>query len=304
MTAARPDSIAPIPCGNSPLKVLYGTVADQNNIPVANTKVFLMQYDILLNALKPIDDTKTDATGQYSFATTASQLYVHVVPNPSAYPNVMPAYQNTTWVQQNAPAITMNASSIQKNIICTNGLPNNGNVSLSGVVTKENGQNTSAVRLFLMQNNLPVATTVISFNGSFSFSNLAPGTYTIWVDRMGIVNNVAPAITLTTGGFNAAFVLHPTWLELLTTGIAENKTHTAFKLYPNPATNTINYIWANETELNAQIEIVDLLGTKLLSQNIIVGNGSIDVSELNSGIYLIQVKTDSKSWQQKLCIQK
>lgn len=64
-----------------------------------------------------------------------------------------------------------------------------------------------------------------------------------------------------------------------------------FSMYPNPANNVLN-ISAKETIKNA--DIFNVLGKKVMSVNINKANGSIDVSNLSSGIYLIKYNVNDK----------
>jgi hypothetical protein len=64
-----------------------------------------------------------------------------------------------------------------------------------------------------------------------------------------------------------------------------------FSIYPNPASEFINFSFNNQSFENAQIEIYDNLGrlckTKILKSN----QEKIDIQNLTSGIYLIKLET-------------
>ena len=69
-------------------------------------------------------------------------------------------------------------------------------------------------------------------------------------------------------------------------------------LYPNPTKNTIS-IHLPENE-NYQIENITI--TNLLGQNIIENSKNIkniDVSSLQKGIYIVELKTDKGEWNGK-----
>ena len=61
----------------------------------------------------------------------------------------------------------------------------------------------------------------------------------------------------------------------------------AIAIYPNPATNTL-YISQNQEEIKNYI-IVNLLGKQVASGNLV--NGTIDISQLEKGIYFIKLST-------------
>lgn len=81
-----------------------------------------------------------------------------------------------------------------------------------------------------------------------------------------------------------------------TTGI--NKTNVnSFSLFPNPVSSTI-ILQSNVDLQNAEIKIYTLLGENVYSQNKL-GNATIDVAQLNNGIYFLKVKTNNKLFTQK-----
>ena len=63
-------------------------------------------------------------------------------------------------------------------------------------------------------------------------------------------------------------------------------------LYPNPVTGILNIQIKTETEGKGQIVILDITGKQMLSKNQIFEKGinysSLDVSLLNTGVYLVQ----------------
>lgn len=74
------------------------------------------------------------------------------------------------------------------------------------------------------------------------------------------------------------------------TSIDENKAlANSLKLYPNPV-NTILY-FNLENEISESIEVTDVLGKVVLSEN--TQTNSISIENLNSGIYFLAVKTQS-----------
>jgi endonuclease I len=70
----------------------------------------------------------------------------------------------------------------------------------------------------------------------------------------------------------------------------ENFNGVSFSIYPNPASNIINI---KGVSLNAQVEIYDAIGRKVLSSQIGGNNNTIDVSELQ-GIYLVNILSQEK----------
>jgi endonuclease I len=79
----------------------------------------------------------------------------------------------------------------------------------------------------------------------------------------------------------------------------ENFNEVSFSINPNPASNSITI---EGVSLDAQIEIYDTIGRKVLSSQINVNNKTIDVSELK-GIYIVNILSQEKRTTKILVIQ-
>lgn len=74
----------------------------------------------------------------------------------------------------------------------------------------------------------------------------------------------------------------------------------SFKLFPNPnTTGELNIISSNNGALKA--EIFDVLGKRVLSSQ--VNNNSVNISSLNSGLYIVRITQDNISITKKLVIE-
>jgi hypothetical protein len=73
-------------------------------------------------------------------------------------------------------------------------------------------------------------------------------------------------------------------MGILKTDILQNKT-IELQVYPNPATDFVQVV-SNE---NATMEIVNLMGQKVLSQSVMTGSNTVSVNELKSGVYFVRV---------------
>jgi hypothetical protein len=82
--------------------------------------------------------------------------------------------------------------------------------------------------------------------------------------------------------------------KMLITGIVENKKQEqAILLFPNPARNSIEIKYPFKNE-DYTITISNLLGQKMLIQNendIETGAVKLNIEDLNSGIYLLQINS-------------
>src|SRR6185436_5612745 len=66
-----------------------------------------------------------------------------------------------------------------------------------------------------------------------------------------------------------------------------------FEIFPNPAKNMLHVIMGESLALNAVATVVDLSGRKILSQKMLAAKNELDISSLNDGMYLLEVKNPS-----------
>ncbi|WP_027379699.1 T9SS type A sorting domain-containing protein [Chryseobacterium daeguense] len=78
--------------------------------------------------------------------------------------------------------------------------------------------------------------------------------------------------------------------EVLSTNDVVSPSKSSVKYYPNPVKNTLNYVSKGKVD---EINIFDSNGRKVQTKKVNSEQGSIDISGLNNGIYIISGKTDS-----------
>lgn len=82
-----------------------------------------------------------------------------------------------------------------------------------------------------------------------------------------------------------------------TLGNSDFDNETRITIYPNPSTRIFNIV----SQQNISVEIYDLLGKLVYSQSLTNGTNSIDISNFNTGVYLLKVTDDNgKSESHKL----
>jgi len=79
-----------------------------------------------------------------------------------------------------------------------------------------------------------------------------------------------------------------------------------FEIYPNPTQNEFKVQCSEFKVGEAEIEIYDLNGRKLLEKHFLAGNETteVDVSGLQNGVYMIQLQFENQTVSKKLIIQK
>jgi hypothetical protein len=75
-------------------------------------------------------------------------------------------------------------------------------------------------------------------------------------------------------------------------GVEEIGLKDQLNVYPNPVTDVLNVQWNNTTEM-ANLSIRDLSGRLILSERAGNGNAAIDLSELSSGNYILELQTQT-----------
>ncbi|MDG5492120.1 T9SS type A sorting domain-containing protein [Psychroserpens sp. SPM9] len=74
----------------------------------------------------------------------------------------------------------------------------------------------------------------------------------------------------------------------------EFNTQNEFEISPNPATSKLNIKLA-QTLNNANVVVYNVLGKKVYAKSLSAMTSSIDVSNWNSGVYLVRVSTDKQT---------
>ena len=79
-----------------------------------------------------------------------------------------------------------------------------------------------------------------------------------------------------------------------------------FSIYPNPATNNVTLLLDYFEKGAMNIEIIDLSGKLVMSKSIQLNNGInkevLNINQLNSGVYLLNLKSDKLNTTQKLIV--
>ena len=91
-----------------------------------------------------------------------------------------------------------------------------------------------------------------------------------------------------------------------TTGIEENSGIENIKVFPNPATDIINLNYELTTPSKSTISIKNILGQNIYKENIEVSTNiekQINTSNINKGIYFIEVDTEKGSFRKKIIIE-
>jgi hypothetical protein len=70
-----------------------------------------------------------------------------------------------------------------------------------------------------------------------------------------------------------------------TTSVNENNIQSV-SLYPNPAREQVSFNLEND----AQVSVFDMMGRKVIEMNAVAGEAQLNVSQLENGVYFINVR--------------
>jgi hypothetical protein len=86
-----------------------------------------------------------------------------------------------------------------------------------------------------------------------------------------------------------------------------NLSKDTFKVWPNPAKETINYQFASSTNQTCLVQLIDLQGRIVYSQNVLEGSasiqGTINTSSCSKGVYFLSLNQGNQKTYKKVMLQ-
>ena len=70
---------------------------------------------------------------------------------------------------------------------------------------------------------------------------------------------------------------------------AEEETKAEISVFPNPANNAFNIVMSNISQESYSVELFNLVGERVLVENLVNGQNTIDVSTLPAGVYFYTI---------------
>ena len=289
--------------------VLQGTASTSTGAALANSKISLIVYNPADTTLTEVSSTYSDSKGNYCLTAFDSVVYIYAAPDSANYPHEMPAYGDSFIDFSGATPTHISNGHNTANVKTLSGSNPGGSGFIGGkivycTICKKAGSGTPAQGLkVILADSMghPQAITYTDAKGNFSFQNIALTKYTILVDRPNVDNANAPKVQLTadlTLRANLNFTLYPTYLALdVTSGIEENNAFSkSIEIFPNPANQYIN-IHNGAGQKIESIHIFNMLGetVRLNNVNSSSENIQINLNDLKSGIYLLEVRSESQN---------
>lgn len=127
-------------------------------------------------------------------------------------------------------------------------------------------------------------------NASMSQSESFIYNFSIDVNDIGVYNNIDE-------------VWQGLWIDH--TGISNNYI-SGMKMYPNPASESVNVTFSSEESAEGVICVMNLMGQMVYNENVSVHEGynmvTLPVNQLRAGVYMVNVKTEKGTSTQKLIV--
>jgi len=273
---------------------LVGRVyADENPIESG----FAYGYKMVEETVVDIYAELVGEEGWYEFSGLSSAHYiVKAEPSPTSiyYGDYLPTYYGDVvhWEDATIINLTQSTDDAQINLVASINAPQ-GPGSISGTIV--NGERSVDIPIILrMTDQGAVVMTLSATDGSFSFSNLAYGTYEIFAEIPG--KSIIPETIVLNETYPSAEGIEMMILEseIIFVGIAESEVfETIPYIYPNPVNDRINVNIKLKKPSLVSIDIIDLTGRLVSSESYdIIGQKDlvINVDALPKGVYLMKME--------------
>lgn len=130
-----------------------------------------------------------------------------------------------------------------------------------------------------------------------SFSTYALDDHDSYRGAWGVYPLLPSGTILVSDMQHGLFVLKPS-IDL---DIHQEIKQTNLSIYPNPAQNELKIGLPNKEKLSS-VSVYDSTGSLILKNTTTIANNTLDISPLNSGIYILKVQGLTTSYQEKLIV--
>lgn len=306
-------------CFVAPPKPVSGYVylGSPSNRPLqATARVYMIQHcKGLADSVSYIDSVLTDTNGYYSFANypvlnsnCELMMKARLLPQAAEYDKYLPAYyySDTSYELKwhNAIKISNTAAESAINILLPEAMnPFGGPSLISGTAYYSGGgNNVIKDRLMFITDmfDVPVAYTYTNTLGKFFFNNLQFGTYKIFGDAWN-VENLDFVVTVDANNVYVQNVIFTEDSQYYKAGwpasVGTMKGENAISIYPNPANDILH---VRNISDGAILSFKDVTGKEIMSINVKSNTEEdVNISELNAGIYLLNITTDKATETRK-----
>ncbi len=316
-TICHQINVAPPP---PPTYNIYGTITKGGN-GACHGLVYLISdtgnHYLTLEDVFVISDS---CSGVYQFYNhVAGTYYVKALLDTldPDYADYLPTYYGNELNWADATAINLAATVYNVDISLTAGVNPGGPGFVGGLVSQgagltiggHNESRSTGDPLPNIQVNIltdadvPVASTITDGNGMYSFSNLALGTYKVYVEEINKVP-YPQNVTLTANNPTQSSVNVSVNSNSAVTGISEMNGITIQGVFPNPVENTATIGFSLKQNATINLKLTDITGRVLQNRQLDLTTGvnqiKLDLSSYASGIYHLLLSNDTYKTTLKL----
>lgn len=290
-------------------------------------KVWLIKYNPATLDLQAVDSTIAYSGGSaadYEFlgASTDSFRIKAATPDTTvATTGYMPTYHNSSFYWHAATVLyhLTGTTDLNQDITMVYGTVAAGPGFISGNVTTGANKGTSGgvpvtgMKVFAVNSLTGAVAQEIRTDatGYYAFSNLPVGqTYTIFPDSLNYLTTAYTSITLTaaTPSYSGAgFIQHTLSKTITPQPLAistANLTDVSLVAFPNPVSSKLNIQWQLPAEEAGSLILTDVTGRVVYTCDLQLTAGAntryVDVSGLHNGLYLINIKSASFNYNNKI----
>ena len=259
----------------------------------------------------------TDSLGAYTFDQLLPGLYfVFAVP----LGNYVPAFYSTDSANakwKRARRVAIDGNSVAGIDIYVHKIPTSasGYANISGTVHLSSGSASTMAGaiVYAIRNNVAAGFAITDIKGNYSIDGIAPGTYTVTVDRLGYTETASKTGTVTysatgTPG-NAVVDLAMTPTSVGQTGTVQPGQFTLAQNYPNPFNPSTTIEYSLDRSGIVTLKIYNILGQEVGTlvngfQNVGSYLAVFNASGFSSGIYFYRLQSEKLSQTQKMILMK
>jgi hypothetical protein len=271
---------------------------------------FAYCYKMLEGTVVDIYAEMVGELGWYEFSGLASAQYIikaEPSPNSIYYGDFLPTYYGDVlhWEEATVIDLTSGTDDAHIHLVPATTAPQ-GPGSISGMISNEAGR-VGAANIPVILRSEDYATTYMTYSssdGSFLFSGLSLGNYELFAEIPG--KSTTPQSYVLDEANNSVtgieMVITVTQIIFTDAGISDLFSASPV-FYPNPVRDQLNISLAPVHKTRLNISLSDLAGKIILNEDYIVTGAEIlkmDITNLTSGIYIINIKTEQGSYIQKI----
>ncbi len=293
--------------------------------------IWLIHYNTSTHNLVAVDSINTTVSGissyYYHFAGLASDSFrvkAGGYDSTASYTGYVPTYHTSSYFWNTADVInhTSGTADVNKNIDMAWGTVPAGTGFIAGDVTTGANRGSSTalpavhLRIYLINSTTGslIQQVFTDAAGHYTFPNIPVGqTYIVHPEAINYTTTPITGIMLTTANpsmSTANFIQH-TVSKTITPGVESvpglNTVVASIAAYPNPTNGKLNLSWQALATEKATITITDITGKEVIQSSLTLtkgsGNQQFDLSGLNNGLFLMNIKSENINYNNKIQVQ-